>query len=145
MYSGLFHGHSGLRYLVLVLLLVVIVRSIAGFLRNKPFSQLDNALSLGLLITTHIQFLLGLILYFVSPNVQFNENTMKDGVLRYWAVEHLMGMLIAVVLITIARSTAKRMTESLAKHKRLAIFNSIALLIIIATIMQGGRTVFFFF
>lgn len=145
MYSGLFHGHSGLRYLVLVLLLVVIVRSIAGFLRNKPFSQLDNALSLGLLITTHIQFLLGLILYFVSPNVQFNENTMKDGVLRYWAVEHLLGMLIAVVLITIARSTAKRMTESLAKHKRLAIFNSIALLIIIATIMQGGRTVFFFF
>lgn len=145
MYSGLFHGHSGLRYLVLVLLLVVIVRSIAGFLRNKPFSQLDNALSLGLLITTHIQFLLGLILYFVSPNVQFNENTMKDGVLRYWAVEHLVGMLIAVVLITIARSTAKRMTESLAKHKRLAIFNSIALLIIIATIMQGGRTVFFFF
>lgn len=145
MYSGLFHGHSGLRYLVLVLLLVVIVRSIAGFLRNKPFSQLDNALSLGLLITTHIQFLLGLILYFVSPNVQFNENTMKDGVLRYWAVEHLLGMLIAIVLITIARSTAKRMTESLAKHKRLAIFNSIALLIIIATIMQGGRTVFFFF
>jgi uncharacterized membrane protein len=145
MYTGLFHGHSGLRYLVLVLLLVVIVRSIAGFLRNKPFNQLDNALSLGLLITTHIQFLLGLILYFVSPSVQFNENTMKDSVLRYWAVEHLVGMLIAVVLITIARSTAKRMTESLAKHKRLAIFNSIALLIIIATIMQSGRTVFFFF
>jgi len=145
MYTGLFHGHSGLRYLVLVLLLVVIVRSISGFLRNKSFSQLDNALSLGLLITTHIQFLLGLILYFVSPSVQFNENTMKDSVLRYWAVEHLVGMLIAVVLITIARSTAKRMTESLAKHKRLAIFNSIALLIIIATIMQSGRTVFFFF
>lgn len=145
MYTGLFHGHSGLRYLVLVLLLVVIVRSIAGFLRNKPFSQLDNALSLGLLITTHIQFLLGLVLYFVSPAVQFNESTMKDSALRYWAVEHLIGMLIAVVLITIARSTAKRMSESLAKHKRLAIFNSIALLIIIATIMQSGRTVFFFF
>jgi uncharacterized membrane protein len=145
MYTGLLHGHSGLRYLVLVLLLVVIVRSAAGFLRNKPFGQLDNALSLGLLITTHIQFLLGLILYFVSPFVQFNENTMKDSGIRYWAVEHLVGMLIAVVLITIARSTAKRMTESLAKHKRLAIFNGIALLIIIATIMQGGRTVFFFF
>ena len=145
MYTGLFHGHSGLRYLVLVLLLVVIVRSIASFFRNKSFSQLDNALSLGLLITTHIQFLLGLVLYFVSPSVKFNENTMKDSVLRYWAVEHLVGMLIAVVLITIARSTAKRMTQSLAKHKRLAIFNSIALLIIIATIMQSGRTVFFFF
>jgi uncharacterized membrane protein len=145
MYSGLFHGHSGLRYLVLVLLLVVIVRSFAGFLRNKPFGQLDNALSLGLLITTHIQFLLGLILYFVSPNVQFTSGTMKDATLRYWAVEHLVGMLIAVVLITIARSTSKRMKESLAKHKRLAIFNSIALIIIIATILQSGRTVFFFF
>lgn len=145
MYTGLFHGHSGLRYLVLVLLVVVIVRSFMGFLRNKPFSQLDNALSLGLLITTHIQLLLGLILYFLSPNVQFNENTMKQADLRYWAVEHLIGMLIAVVLITLARTTSKRMKESLAKHKRLAIFNSIALVVIIATILQSGRTVFFFF
>lgn len=145
MYSGLLHGHSGLRYLVLILLVVVIVRSLAGFLRNKPFSQLDNALSLGLLITTHIQLLLGLVLYFVSPFVQFGENTMKDSGIRYWTVEHLVGMLIAVVLITIARTTSKKMTESLAKYKRLAIFNGIALLIIVATIMQSGRMVFFFF
>lgn len=145
MYSGLFYSHSGLRYIVLLVLVVVIVKSFAGFMGNKPFKPIDNVLSLVLLITTHIQFLLGLILYFVSPAVQFNEATMKNSELRYWAVEHLIGMVLAVVLITIARSTSKRMTESLAKHKRLAIFNALALLIIVATILQSGRTVFFFF
>ena len=142
MYTGLFHSHSGLRYIVLILLLLVIVKSGAGFLGNKPFQAIDKKLSLSLLISTHLQFVLGLILYFTSPNVQFNENTMKETLLRYWAVEHVIGMLIAVALITAAYSTAKRMTEDLAKHKRLAIFNALALLIILATIWQSGRPIF---
>jgi len=145
MYTGLFHSHSGLRYIVLVLLLLVILKATLGFLGNKPFQSFDKKLSLSLLISTHFQFVLGLLLYFVSPNVTFNEGTMKESTLRYWAVEHLIGMLIAVALITIAYSTAKRMTEDLAKHKRLAIFNALALLIIVATILQSGRPVFIFF
>lgn len=145
MYTGLFHSHSSLRYIVLLLLLLVIVKTTAGFLGNKPFQPIDKKLSLSLLISTHLQLVLGLILYFMSANVQFNENTMKESTLRYWAVEHVIGMLIAVTLITIAYSTAKRMTEDLAKHKRLAIFNALALLIVVATIWQSGRPVFFFF
>lgn len=145
MYTGLFHSHSSLRYIVLLLLLAVIVKSAMGFLGNKPFQRADDKLSLSLLIATHVQFLLGLILYFLSPNVQFNAQTMKDATSRYWAVEHLVGMLVAVVLITVARATAKRMTEPMAKHKRLATFNALALLIIIGTILLSGRTVFFFF
>lgn len=145
MYTGLFHSHSGLRYIVLALLLLVILKATLGFLGNKPFQSFDKKLSLSLLISTHIQFVLGLLVYFSSPNVQFNEGTMKDPTLRYWAVEHLIGMLLAVALITIAYSTAKRMTEDLAKHKRLAIFNALALLIIVATILQSGRPVFIFF
>lgn len=145
MYTGLFHSHSGLRYIVLALLLLVTLKATLGFLGNKPFQSFDKKLSLSLLVSTHLQFVLGLLLYFVSPNVTFNENTMKESTLRYWAVEHLIGMLLAVALITIAYSTAKRMTEDLAKHKRLAIFNALALLIIVATILQSGRPVFIFF
>jgi hypothetical protein len=145
MYTGLFHSHSGLRYIVLTLLVLVIVKSGTGFLGNKPFQPIDKSLGLSLLISTHLQLVLGLVLYFLSANVQFNENTMKEPALRYWAVEHLIGMLLAVILITAAYSTAKRMTEDLAKHKRMAIFNALALLIIVATIWQSGRPVFFFF
>lgn len=145
MYSGLFYSHSGLRYIVLVLLVVVMVKSTLGFLGNKPFQSLDDKLSLSLLISTHVQFLLGLILYFVSPAVQFNAETMKEATTRYWAVEHLAGMLVAVALITAARSTAKRLTDPMGKHKRLAIFNALALLIIVATILMSGRKVFFLF
>ena len=129
MYTGLFAAHSGVRYLVLLLLIAVIIKSLMGFLGKKPFEKVDNILSLLLLIFTHIQFLLGLVLYFVSDIVKFNDQTMSDKMTRYWTVEHTTGMLIAVVLITIARSTSKRMSDPVAKHKRLFIFNTIALIV----------------
>jgi hypothetical protein len=145
MYAGLFHAHSGLRYIVLVLLLVVIVKSLTGFTGNKPFQSIDNKLSLWLLISTHIQFVVGLVLYFVSPFVQFNAETMKDASTRYWTVEHLVGMLAAVALITVARSTSKKMSDDTAKHKRLFMFNSIALAAIVVTIALSGRKIIYFF
>ncbi|HEY9048920.1 MAG TPA: cytochrome B [Ohtaekwangia sp.] len=135
MYTGLLHTHSSLRYLVLLLLLAVIFKSLTGFTGKKPFEKLDDKLSLFLLIFTHIQLVVGLILYFVSPFVQFGAQTMSDKATRYWTVEHIFGMLIAVVLITIARATSKRMTDPVAKHKRLFIFNLIALIIIVAMIV----------
>jgi hypothetical protein len=146
MYQGLFHSHSGLRYVVLLLLLAVIVKSLVGYTGQKPFQSLDNKLSLWLLITTHIQFVLGLGLYFVSPFVQWGATTMKDTSLRYWAVEHLVGMLAAVALITVARATARRMGNDTSKHRRLFVFNMLALIVIVVTILQSGdRKVFFFF
>ncbi|HYG19093.1 MAG TPA: cytochrome B [Ohtaekwangia sp.] len=137
MYTGLLHTHSSLRYLVLIMLLVVIAKSLLGILGRKPFEKIDNTLSLILLIVTHIQFLTGLILYFVSPAVRFGPGAMTDY--RYWTVEHIFGMAIAVVLITVARSTSKRMTDAQSKHTRLFILNTVALLIIIGTIYLSGR------
>ncbi len=139
MYTGLLHTHSSVRYLVLLLLIAVIVKSLLGFTGKKPFVKADNMLSLFLLIFTHIQFLAGLLLYFVSPFVKFGPDTMSDKFTRYWTVEHIFGMLIAVVLITVARSTSKRMTDDTAKHKRLFILNTIALAIIVIVIVLSGR------
>jgi hypothetical protein len=139
MYTGLHHSHFYLRYVVLALLIVVIIMSLMGWLGKKPYTGTNNKLSLSLLIATHVQFLLGLLLYFVSPFVQFNSSTMKDATTRYWTVEHISMMIIAVALITAARSTAKKMAVDEAKHKRLFIFNTIALLIILAAIAMSGR------
>jgi len=128
--------HSVFRYVVLIFLLIVLVRSFSGWQGKKEFVKLDDKFSLWLLISTHIQFLLGLILYFVSPIVIFSGAAMKDAVARYWLVEHITMMIIAVALITAARSTSKRLTEGTAKHKRLFILNGIALLIILVAIFS---------
>ncbi|MCU0383485.1 MAG: cytochrome B [Cyclobacteriaceae bacterium] len=145
MYTGLFHSHSGLRYIVLVLLVVVVVRSAAGFFGKKSFTKADDKLSLFLFISTHIQLLLGIVLYFVSPWVKWGSDTMKVAETRYWTVEHLIGMLIAVGLITVARISSKKLPDDISRHRRMFIFNLAALLIIVLTIMQSGRPVFIVF
>lgn len=134
--------HSVVRYFILIFLLVVIVRSFSGWQKNAGYTGLDDRMSLWLFILTHTQLLVGLILYFVSPLVIFSGASMKDTVTRYWLVEHNTMMLIAIVLITMARITAKKMTDTVAKHKRLFIFNAIALIIIVAAIAQSGRGFF---
>jgi len=139
MYTGLFHTHSLLRYFILIALVVVIIKAILGLVNKQPFGKWDNKLGLYLFIFTHMQLLIGLILYFVSPFVKFGPDTMSDKTTRYWTVEHILTMLVAVVFITLARTTSKRMTTDEAKHKRMLIFNGIALLIIVATIMMSGR------
>jgi|SRR5690606_11983494 len=139
MYNGLLFTHSYLRYIILILLVIVIIASLAGLVARKPYTSTDNKLSLFLFIGTHIQLLLGLILYFVSPVVQFSGEAMKNPETRYWLVEHNTAMLIAIVLITLARTSSKKMTEARAKHRRMFLFNLIALVIIIVTISISGR------
>ena len=139
MYNGLLHAHSGLRYLVLLGLLVIIVTSLMGWMNRKPYTPTDNKLSLIVFIVTHTQLLVGLILYFVSPFVRFGETTMSDKTTRYWSVEHIFGMLVAIVLITLARSTSKRMSDDNARHKRMFIFNFVALIVIVAIILISDR------
>jgi len=139
MYTGLVHAHSLLRYFILIALVVVIIKAIIGLVNKQPYGKWDNKLGLYLFIFTHMQLLVGLILYVVSPFVKFGPDTMSDKATRYWTVEHIFAMLVAVVLITLARTTSKRMASDDAKHKRMAIFNFVALAVIIAVIWMGGR------
>ncbi len=136
--------HSVVRYFILVFLMIVIVRSLMGWQQKSPYSALDDKFSLWLFMFTHTQLLIGLIVYFVSPAVIFSAASMKDTVARYWLVEHVTMMAIAIVLITMARITAKKMADAVAKHKRLFIFNTIALVIILLAIAQSGRGFFSF-
>lgn len=139
MYTGLLHTHSSLRYVVLLLLVIVVAKSMVGLISKKPFEKTDEKLTLWLMIATHIQLLVGLILYFVSPYVQFGANTMKDSITRYWTVEHSFIMLIAIVFITLVRTSTKKLTDSKAKHKRVFIMSTIALVLIVMAIIMSGR------
>jgi low temperature requirement protein LtrA len=139
MYPGLLHTHTLLRYFILLALVAVVIIALQKWFGKKPYTNLDNKLSLYLFIFTHLQLVAGLILYFVSPNVQFNEFTMKDSTLRYWAVEHIFLMLVAIVLITVGRIGTKKITEDALKHRRMFIFNGAALLLIVISIYMSGR------
>jgi phosphoglycerol transferase MdoB-like AlkP superfamily enzyme len=142
MYEILLPIHSYLRYAVLILLVLVVLKSLAGWLGKTSYEKLDGQLALFNLIFAHIQLILGLLLYVVSPLVMFEGGVMGNKIARYWTVEHISMMIIAIVLITLARSLSKRKTDDAAKHKTVFIFNALALLIIVVAILQSGRGLF---
>ncbi len=136
-YSFFLHLHSGFRYIVFLFVLSAIFLSLFSWLNNRPYTSLDKRINLFALISAHTQLLIGIILYFISPVVQFNSSTMKTEVTRYFTVEHWLGMLVAIVLITIGYSKSKHIATSLDKHKAIATYYLIAVIIILTTILAG--------
>lgn len=140
MYNVLLTLHSILRWAILILSVVAIVRSFSGMTAGRPFSAADKKTGLFLMISAHTTLLVGLYLYFFGPwgfanirSLGFGE-VMKNNVYRFYAVEHIFGMLVAIVLITIGRGASKKNISDLAKHKRTFWFILVALVIILATI-----------
>ncbi len=142
MYTGLLHTHSLNRFIILLLLAIVVIVSLLGWLNKKPFATRDYKLATWLMIAAHIQLLLGLGLYFISPWVRFVGGAMQDRGIRYWTAEHITAMIIAVALITVARATARRATVDSVKYQRLFTYNAVALVVIVVTIILSGRGLF---
>ena len=128
----LVHAHSGLRWLVLGLLLYAIYNAIG---KNKSsYEKKDKMVNLFAMISLHIQLLLGLILYFTSPKVSFASGWMKDAALRFYGMEHLIGMLAAIVVVTVGRKLAEKQESAILKNKKIALWYVIGLVLIIASI-----------
>lgn len=126
--------HSFIRWIMLILLLAAIIKSYGGLRSKRAYMPSDNKISLFLLIATHIQLLVGLLLYFTSPWVQFNGEAMKAPEVRFFTMEHLVMMLAAVVLITIGRVSSRKAATDEAKFKKAFTFFLIALVVIFAAI-----------
>lgn len=134
MFDILKHAHSGWRWIVLGLLIYAIFNAFTKWQSGKPFGQKDRKINLFTTTATHIQLLLGLILYFMSVRVQFNSETMKDSALRFFTVEHTTMMLIAVILITVGNAMSKKAAEDAAKFKKTFTWFLVALIIILIAI-----------
>lgn len=132
MYSGLVHAHSGLRWIALILLLASVVVAISKWQGNSGYTEGNRKLYLFTLIAVHTQLLIGLVLYFISPKVDFG--LMSEKLYRFYTVEHTAGMLIAIVLITIGYSRSKRATDTVLKQRHISIFYGLGLLLILASI-----------
>src|SRR5688572_24943852 len=135
MYSALIHSHSGLRWILLILLVASIFTAFGKRDGKVPLSAGDKKLSLFTLIATHLQAVIGLLLYYVSAKVEFSSNTMSSPTFRFFTVEHTLMMLIAIVLITIGNRHAKA-----GNAKKLFTFYLIALIIILVSIPWPFRT-----
>ena len=145
LYNAFLHTHSIGRWIVLLLLVFAILNSlIAG---NRPYIRTDNRLGLLLTIAADLMLLIGIYLWFVGPwgykqiEASGMGAIMKDPVSRFYAIEHLSGMLIAIILIHIGKAQGKRPIGDRAKHRRTMIFYLVALLIILASIPWPFRVV----
>jgi len=129
--------HNYLAYAVLLLVTLFTFYSLWGWLNGRKFRTRDKKFGLAAMLAVHIQFTLGLVLYLVSPTVQqaFKDFglAMKSSSLRLSALEHPLVMLIAAVLITVARIKTKR-SDSNSAHKTNFILYAIALLLILSRI-----------
>lgn len=139
MYTGLLHSHNLFRWLVLIILVIAVVMGLAGWFGKKEWTKKDNIAGLLLTIFIDIQFLIGIILYaFVSPltKAAFADfgAAMKNTTLRFYAVEHLLLMVIALVLVHIGRAKSKKAIASWKKHRTAVIFYGIALIVILLAI-----------
>lgn len=138
MYNGLLHAHSGLRWVALILILIAIINA-AKSQNSGRYEKKDKMINLFTMIVMHIQLLIGLVMYFMSPKVAFVEGWMSSdtagGMYRFFGVEHIFGMIVAITLITIGRSKAeKKLKGTRDKHRRILINYTFGLVIILATI-----------
>ena len=139
MYTGLLHTHNMFRWLVLIVIVLAVVFAFIGWINKRDWNKKDNITGLILTIFMDIQFLVGIILYaFVSPitKAAFSDfgAAMKNADLRFYAVEHILMMVIALVLVHIGRSKSKKTVAPWKKHRVAAIFYGIALVLILAAI-----------
>jgi hypothetical protein len=125
-------SHSGLRWLLLIMALGSIGYAINGLITKREIDDIDDRLNKFTVVFAHIQLVMGLMLYFLTE--RYSGIDMSDPVSRFWGVEHLVGMLVGIALITVGRAKYKRGNTDHAKLKATVIYFSLGLLMILATI-----------
>jgi hypothetical protein len=136
---GFLHAHSWLRWIILLLAVISITSSLMAWVGKKTYSDWHRKLGLFLTITADIQLLLGLAMYFFTSAItksafQDFGLAMKTPGLRYYTVEHVLVMIIAITLLHIGKSKVKKAETDLKKHKTTVWFFGISLLLMLSRI-----------
>jgi len=126
-------AHSGWRYVVFLLLIIAVVKALSGWFGNKTYTEGDRKLNVFTLISAHIQLLIGLVLYFSEG--WYKLSSAGAPAVRYFKMEHITMMVVAIILITVGNAKSKKVAEAVAKHRTIAVFFGLALILIIVTIL----------
>ncbi|MDQ3395734.1 MAG: hypothetical protein M3512_16730 [Bacteroidota bacterium] len=147
MYNTILIIHSWTRWFVLIFALIAIIKAFRGWQGNLKFEKSDSSIGGMFVGTMHLQVLLGLLLYFwLSPDtdIAFSDfgAAMKNPTLRFWAVEHIIGMVIAVVVAQVGRNKSKTATEDIQKHRKTFIYYLISIVIVLLSMPYVIRPLF---
>ena len=149
MYELFLALHNIVRWVVLILAIFATVGAFLGWFGKRQWSERDRKIGLFFGMAMDIQLLLGLILYFVySPITRaaladFGA-TMDVKDLRFFGMEHVFYMVLAVVFAHLGSVFSRRAPDSKAKFQRAAIFFGLSLLLILLG-MPWMRPLFPFF
>ncbi|GAA5521393.1 cytochrome B [Aliifodinibius salicampi] len=136
MYIGFQHLHSYIAYIVLAVLLGVFFYTLINFINKKTFTESARKISLAGLIAAHIQLLIGLVLYFISPMgiSNFSGEAMGDAMSRLYMLEHPLTMIIGIILITVGYSKAKNGKDDAGRYKKILIYYGLGIFLILLRI-----------
>jgi uncharacterized membrane protein len=136
MYSLIKTLHSSIAWITLILIIIAIITALISVSGKKNLSGSNFKMVFYAFIVAHIQLLLGLILYFVSPNgfSSLSSETMKDSSARLVALEHPLINIIAIILITIGYIKAKKALDNGNAGKTVLLFYTIALVLLLSRI-----------
>ncbi len=147
MQTGLLHLHNFLRWVILILLLLSIVKAYSGSSGKKPFTAGVKKLWLFTMISAHTTLLLGIfqVLWgrygLLTYSLPEGTSLMKDKFLRFFLVEHPIGMILAIVLITLGYGMSKKQVTDDVKYKKAFYYFLIALIVLIASIPWPFREI----
>ncbi|MEY3946034.1 MAG: hypothetical protein RJB03_740 [Bacteroidota bacterium] len=140
METGLLHLHNLLRWIIVVLLLLSIVKAYNGWKGNKSFSAGDAKIWLFTMIASHITLLLGLYQWLMGRyglltfEIPAGSSRMKDPFIRFFQVEHPVSMLLAILFITLGRGMAKKDLSDSLKYRQAFVYFFVALLLLLAAV-----------
>ena len=143
MYGAILTVHSYLRYAVLLLVLMVVLRYVAGLLGSRAWNDRDEAIGRWMIRVWDLQFLLGLVLYFLSPIVQFGlanfGEAMGDAQLRRFLIEHPLLNLVAIAVLHVGWVRAARADDDRGRMVRTLGFIAVAVVLVVLSIPWSGR------
>ena len=139
MYDALILAHSWIRWAVLLLGIFALARAASGRFTRRPWTPADDAAGRWFVISVDLQVLIGLLLYFFYSSFTMSAwrdmaGAMADAVIRFWAVEHVIGMLAATAFVHVGRVRIRKAPDSSRKHFVAAIFFGLALVLMLISI-----------
>lgn len=136
MYTGLQHLHSYFAYLLLAILAFSLIYAVVMFLRKRPFTEKVRKIALVGFIATHLQLLIGLVLYVISPVglSNFSGEAMGNSIERLYILEHPLTMIIGIVLISIGYIKAKKPGDDVRRFRNIIVFYALGIAFILLRI-----------
>jgi uncharacterized membrane protein YozB (DUF420 family) len=136
MYHFILAVHNILRWIILILAIVTLVRAYWGWFGKREWTPTDRKVGSFYSISLDVQLLLGLLLYFalspiVSNNLGIFITLLADSLFRFFAFEHMLLMLIAVILAHVGTAASRRADQTTLKHRRAAIWFTLSLIAIL--------------